>query len=54
MTHLLKRGQFETPGAVVQAGFLSVLVRFLGRGRRLRNGERQAPTAVDDWRSHSG
>ncbi len=25
VTHLLKRGQFETPGAVVQAGFLSVL-----------------------------
>ncbi|HET6327596.1 MAG TPA: DUF1553 domain-containing protein, partial [Planctomycetaceae bacterium] len=25
VTHLLKRGQFETPGAIVQAGFLSVL-----------------------------
>jgi hypothetical protein len=25
VTHLLKRGQFETPGPVVQAGFLSVL-----------------------------
>jgi hypothetical protein len=25
VTHLLNRGQFETPGAVVQAGFLSVL-----------------------------
>src|SRR5262249_54859459 len=25
VTHLLKRGQFEAPGAIVEAGFLSVL-----------------------------